>query len=91
MSIWSSFNGSFKLRKGCGASVGKLLLSIYSETECKVTVEKQTESHTYYKAEWSCSIDGWDVDDYVKRVVECLKGYDKLAEVDISVETRFTT
>ena len=89
MSVWTEIEGTITLRKGCGCSISTMIYNIYSETTCYVRVIKQTESHTHYGVEIRCSLDGWDIEDYMQRVVQCLKGYDKAARMDLCVKSRF--
>mgnify|MGYP003435736464 CR=1 len=90
MSVWTEFTGTIVMRKGSKCSIATLLHNIYSETICNVVVEKYTDAHVHYKVKWSCSFDGWDVEDYMTRLVQCLKGYDQQAKMDINVNTRFS-
>lgn len=89
MRIWTEFNGTIVMRKGSKCSIATLLHNIYSETICNVVVEKYTDTHVHYKVKWSCSFDGWDVEDYMKRVQQCLFGYDPKMHMDIMASTRF--
>jgi hypothetical protein len=89
MSVWTELTGTITLRTGSGCSINKLVHGIYSETICNVRVIKQTESHIEYNVKIQCCLDGWDIEDYMKRIVQCLKGYDQTVRMDISVNTRF--
>lgn len=90
MSFWTEMSGTIILRKGCGCSVKTMVHGIYSETSCTVMVDKQTDSHTYYSVKIQCSLDGWDIKDYMERLVQCLKGYDQQAKMDMTVITPFS-
>lgn len=89
MSVWTNFSGNITLRRGSGCSLGKMLKDIYYETVFSAFTQHHSSDNIHWYVEWSISLDGDDLNWYMKRVQGSLRNYDENFKMDLSVQTRF--
>ena len=89
MGVWTNFNATITLRRGCGCSIQKVLQTINDETVFGGFKQQHNQEIITWTADWRVCIDGSQVDEYVNRLEQCIAEYDKNFKMEMYVETRF--